>query len=281
MIAASQHPTPEPYNQVIDITPALASTWLETNEGNRRLNWNYIAQLARDMKAGQFACTHQGIAIDTHGRLIDGQHRLWAIVDADIPIRMRVFYNEPEANMIHIDGNRPRQAADRMTLGRSLGTVRAEELATLRAMLAGIAMATRRRTVYEEMPLLERHRAAIHFAHENLPNTRPAGLANCASRAVVARAWYCVSEKRLLTRFCEVLRSGASTASVEHVVVLLRNQLAELRKFGTTHAVRQRQYALTTRALAAYLRVESLSVLRAANADLFLLPEEVDREAVA
>ena len=34
--------------------------------------------------------------------------------------------------------------------------------------------------------------------------------------------------------------------------MLLRNQLIELRKYGTTRAVRQRQYALTTRALSAY-----------------------------
>ena len=271
----------EPYNKVIEITPAIATRWLDANEGNRRLDWNYIAQLARDMKGGRFACTHQGIAFDTLGRLIDGQHRLWAILEADIPVRMRVFYNESPENTVHIDGNHPRRAADRMTLGRSLGTVRADELATLRAMLGGIAMATKRRTVHEEMPLLEQHREAIHFAHEHLPTTRPAGIANCMSRAVVARGWYCVSNDQVLERFCEVLHNGASSGPREHIVVALRNQLIEIRKYGTTQTVRQRQYALVSRALCAYTQGEPLTILRATNTELFLLPEEVDRDAVA
>jgi hypothetical protein len=279
VIAAEISLSREPCNQVVEVTPALATAWLEANHGNRRLDWNYIAQLARDMKAGHFACTHQGIAFDTHGRLIDGQHRLWAVLEAEIPVRMRVFYNESAESTIHIDGNHPRQAADRMTLGRSLGTVGSDELATLRAMLGGIAMMTKRRTVYEEMPFLEQHREAIHFAHEHLPVTRPAGIANCMTRAAVARAWYCISNDHLLERFCEVLRNGASSGPREHVVVALRNQLLELGKLGKTQAVRQRQYALTTRALCAYNHDESLNVLRAANADLFLLPEEVDAVA--
>ena len=248
--ANDHHQSPsshEPYNQVLEITPAKATYWLDANEGNRRLDWNYIAQLARDIKAGQFACTHQGIAFDTQGRLIDGQHRLWAIIEADVPVKIRVFYNESPESTIHIDGNHPRRAADRMTLGRSLGTVRAEELATLRAMLGGITMSTKRRTVYEEMPLLEGHRAAIHLAIEHLPTTRPAGLANCMSRAVVARALYCVGDEGILARFCDVLRRGASTGSLEHIVVTLRNHLIELRKYGMNQTVRQRQYALVTR----------------------------------
>ena len=281
MAPATNLPNHEPYNQVIEITPATATRWLDANEGNRRLDWNYIAQLARDMKAGQFACTHQGIAFDTQGRLIDGQHRLWAILEAEIPVRMRVFYNEAPESTIHIDGNHPRRAADRMTLGRSLGTVRAEELATLRAMLGGITMSAKRRTVYEEMPLLEQHRAAIHFAHEHLPNTRPAGLANCMSRAVVARAWYCVSDTAVLARFCEVLRRGASTGSLEHIVVTLRNHLIDLRKHGTNQTVRQRQYALVTRALYAYLQCELLTILRPASTDVFFLPDEIQSDAVA
>lgn len=281
MTTAVPHSHREPYNQVIDVTSAIAEQWLEANDGNRRLNWTYIGQLARDMKAGRFACTHQGIAFDTQGRLIDGQHRLWAVLEADMPVRMRVFYNESPENAVHIDGNHPRRAADRMTLAHNLGTVRADELATLRAMLGGIAMLTKRRTIHEEMPLLERHREAIHFAHEHLPNTRPAGLANCMSRAVVARAWYCVTDDRVMSRFCEVLRRGASRSPQEGIVVTLRDQLMELRRYRTTQAIRQRQYALTTRALSAYVRHESLTVLRPANFDLFLLPEEANRESAA
>lgn len=265
----------EPRNEIIDVTPPLASQWLENNEGNRRLNWNYIAQLARDMKTGRFVCTHQGIAFDTQGRLIDGQHRLWAVLEAEVTVRMRVFFNEPPENLLHIDGNCPRQMADRITIGRTLGTVRSTELATLRAMVGGIGMVTRRRTVQEEIAMFEKHRDAVRFSHEHLPMTRPAGISNAMTRAVIARAHYCLTDSQGLARFCEVLRTGASAHDGEHLIILLRNNLLDLRKQGATQWARQRQYGLVSRGLLAYVRHESLTVLRAATAELFLLPEEV------
>ena len=269
----------EPYNRAMEITPSMAERWLEANENNRRINWNHVSQLARDMKAGRFACTHQGIAFNTEGHLIDGQHRLWAIVDAEVPVRMRVFFNEPPDNMVLIDGHSRRTAADRMTMGHTLGSVRVDELATLRAMMGGIAMATAHRTVHEEMELLEKHRTAVRFAHEYLPNCRTAGIVNCMTRAVVARAWYCVSEHWLLSRFCEVFRTGLSSGERERPIVLLRNQLIEIRRHKATRETRQRQYALTSRALLAYVDDEMLNVLRAPSYELFLLPDEVEAAA--
>lgn len=264
----------EPYAEILEITPNMAAAWLDQNETNRPTNWGYVSQLARDIRADRFVCTHQGIAFDTNGRLIDGQHRLWAILEADMPVRMRVFFNEPPENLMYIDGNHPRRAADRITLSRTLGTVRTSELATLRAVVGGIALVRKRYTVYEEMELLQKHRPAIHFAHEHLSMARPAGIANSMTRAVVARAWYCVQESRALSRFCEVLRTGVTVSEMDRVVVLLRDQLIELRKRAATKAVRQRQYALTSRALAAYVQNQPLSVLRAPTYELFVLPEE-------
>lgn len=269
----------DPCFEIVNINADLAASWLERNESNRAVNWNWVAQLARDMRAGRFACTHQGIAFDTNGRLIDGQHRLWAILEADVPVRMRVYFNESPENLIYIDGNHPRRAADRITLGRNLGTVRPDELATLRAMLGGIALGTRRHTIDEQMELLQRHRDAIRFAHEHLAVTRPAGIANAMTRAVVCRAWYCMDDLEPLSRFCEVLRTGVSASPIDSVVILLRNQLMDLRKHGGTRATRHRQYAMTSRALAAYIDNQPLTVLRLPTYELFLLPEEADGRA--
>jgi hypothetical protein len=179
---------------------------------------------------------------------------------------------------MHIDGNCPRRAADRITLGRTLGTVRADELATLRAMLGGLAMAAKRRTVQEEMALLELHRQAVLFAMENLSRKRTAGLVNCMTRAVIARAWYCADESHLC-RFCEVLTTGFAAGEQENTIVILRNHLLDLRQNFTSHTVRQRQYGLTSRALSAYLQSELLLHLRMPSTDLFILPEEVHENA--
>lgn len=80
------------------ITPEIAASLLERNTGNRAVRRAVVSQLARDMKRGHWQLSHQGIAIAPDGRLLDGQHRLNAIVEAGIPVRMVVARNvSPEA----------------------------------------------------------------------------------------------------------------------------------------------------------------------------------------
>ena len=73
------------------ITPQIAARYLSHNvQHNRNLRRDYVEMLARDMAKGAFRCTHQGIAFDDEGNLIDGQHRLNAVLLANTPVRMLV-----------------------------------------------------------------------------------------------------------------------------------------------------------------------------------------------
>ena len=66
----------EPYCSLMTITPTMALNWLEhANTNNRKIIEAYVKKLARDMKAGRWRLTHEGIAFDPHGVLLDGQHR--------------------------------------------------------------------------------------------------------------------------------------------------------------------------------------------------------------
>jgi hypothetical protein len=56
--------------------------YLETMEGNRVVRQSHVDFLAAQMKRGKWRKTHQGIAFDKEGRLCDGQHRLWAIIES-------------------------------------------------------------------------------------------------------------------------------------------------------------------------------------------------------
>lgn len=80
-------------SKIVTITPDMAKAMLEKNmKSNRRLNHQTVKRYARIMKAGGWNLTHQGIAFDDKGELIDGQHRLQAIVMANVPITMMVTY---------------------------------------------------------------------------------------------------------------------------------------------------------------------------------------------
>ena len=71
------------YSKLMDVTPEIAKRWLEQNRGNRSINQKQVDTIAKDILAGDFDTTHQGIAIATDGTLLDGQHRLLAIVKAN------------------------------------------------------------------------------------------------------------------------------------------------------------------------------------------------------
>jgi hypothetical protein len=94
------------------ITPAKAETLLAANTSNRPLSKSTVRAFAEAMRRGDWLVTHQGIAFDTTGVLVDGQHRLAAIIEADLPVEMTVF-TEVEPNTFDVlDTGKRRNAAD-------------------------------------------------------------------------------------------------------------------------------------------------------------------------
>lgn len=75
-----------------NITPKLAQQYLDkVKSGHQRKLINSRAEaFAREMTAKHWFTHHQGIAFDEHGNLIDGQHRLKAIIISGINVTMLV-----------------------------------------------------------------------------------------------------------------------------------------------------------------------------------------------
>jgi hypothetical protein len=95
------------------ITPEMAREILDLHNGvNRRMrNWWAMA-LSRAMRRGEWITTHQGIAFDIDKNLADGQHRLYAIVLANMPIQMFVFRNIDKGSFKVIDVGIKRTISD-------------------------------------------------------------------------------------------------------------------------------------------------------------------------
>lgn len=66
------------------VTPDLAANWLEkTNTNNRTVVEAHVETLASDMLSGRWRGKNgEAIRFDINGRLVDGQHRLWACVQS-------------------------------------------------------------------------------------------------------------------------------------------------------------------------------------------------------
>ncbi|WP_160051174.1 hypothetical protein [Nocardiopsis sp. FR26] len=93
------------------ITPDTARMWLgDRNKGNRNLSLTVAQEYATAMKTGRWQLTHQGIAFDTEGLILDGQHRLLAVTLAGVPVDMLVFVGMDRSTFTVLDAGRRRQA---------------------------------------------------------------------------------------------------------------------------------------------------------------------------
>ncbi|MFJ9059248.1 hypothetical protein [Streptomyces sp. NPDC102409] len=101
---------------ILDVSPELAARWLTHNTGNRPLSKGTVQQLAAQIQRGEWQLTHQGIAFDEDDVLIDGQHRLAAIVKAGIAVPLTVTRGVPRTAFTVMDTGRKRTGRDTLAL---------------------------------------------------------------------------------------------------------------------------------------------------------------------
>ena len=101
---------------IMEITPKIAEAFLERNTDNRSIRKSKVQTFAAALLAGNFKLTHQGIAIAPSGRVLDGQHRLLAIVQTGVPALMVVAFDTPEETYALIDRGTPRRVRDSLNL---------------------------------------------------------------------------------------------------------------------------------------------------------------------
>jgi hypothetical protein len=94
------------------VTPAMAQQWLLNNINNRNKRGWWATAIAQMIKRGEWITTHQGIAFDKSGVLIDGQHRLEAIVESGIPIEILVVKGLPIDAFMVLDNGVKRSMSD-------------------------------------------------------------------------------------------------------------------------------------------------------------------------
>lgn len=72
------------------ITPEQALAWLGNNSNNRPINEKKVNELCQIIENGQWLEKGRAIEVFDTGRLINGQHRLTAIVRTGILVKMKI-----------------------------------------------------------------------------------------------------------------------------------------------------------------------------------------------
>ena len=101
--------------QVIDVTPKLAQSYLETNSSNRPLSIRTVNELTRAILNDEWQRNGESMKFDRAGNMIDGQHRCHAVIKADRAIQTYVLFDLPSDSFKTLDTGKKRNNAD--TLG--------------------------------------------------------------------------------------------------------------------------------------------------------------------
>lgn len=111
--AGSDRPTAS----VVFVSPEMAQRWLdEYNVRNRHIRPATVRKYARDMADGRWQLSGEGIKFGTNGKMLDGQHRLSAIVASGQTVPMFIMRGiDPSAQRV-MDTGRARTASDALAM---------------------------------------------------------------------------------------------------------------------------------------------------------------------
>ena len=134
--------------EVLEISVEFAKEVLESrNPANRVLNGTRVATYATAMRNNEWRVTHQGLCFDETGKLIDGQHRLAAVIEYGLPVRMMVCTDcqriETTVGGVDVDVMDVSDAGQARTMGQRLrlahGVQNANNVAAIVMVLRAIA----------------------------------------------------------------------------------------------------------------------------------------------
>jgi len=152
-------PKPSITVELTFITPEMAHEMLGGNSKNRQKRRWWIEAMASAMRRGEWITTHQGIAFTASGRLLDGQHRLEAIISNKAGVWMLVTKGIDDDAFKVIDSGIKRSLADLTSLPKRL----AESCRVIAAVLYGGAVSTQQ--------VLDIAKSGVEEVHEELLET--------------------------------------------------------------------------------------------------------------
>jgi hypothetical protein len=242
--------------------PKEAESYLANAARNRIASAPRVRAIAEDMLKNRWMFTASGIVFNEEGQLIDGEHRLRAVVESGATVPILVMRNASAAVRKVIDTNRPRSIPDILRItgafedaNRLTATVRIFEW-----LITGSIGKAPTLTATRVERLVEAYEGPILWALNGVGDQRRIDTAP----VLAALAFAYPTDPDRIEEFAIKLRTGARLAENEPAL-LLRNMLTN----ASTHlAVASERYDMALRVLRAaqaHLRGQTLETLRATD----------------
>ncbi len=222
---------------VIEVTPELAAAWLNFNMANRKPSKAKIRRFAQAMKTHRWTINGESLKFSKTGRLIDGQSRLMAVLEAGVPAQLEVRAGLPDVAQDSMDCGELRKGSHTLEMmGESNPGILAPALRQVqmweRGYLGGIPFGMSLVLENQEIkPLLEKHSAlkisvgwVVSDGHK-IKNAMP------SSEGAFFHYVLGLADRELRDGFFEALVEGIGLTKASPVYHL-REKLLELRRQG-------------------------------------------------
>lgn len=244
-----------------NITPAKAEAWLNKfNNGNRKLRPGVAEKYADDMRRGKWTACTVPIAFYEDGELADGQHRLWAVYESDMPQTFLVLRGLPRSAGLNIDTGLGRSIVDNAKISKADDGLSTRLVAAARAIESGGPADRSTQSYAAKLELVQQHRAAAEFAVSCVKPVRL--LCNAVVMGAVGRAWYHEKDHNKIRRFCDVLASGMSEGMHESAAIALRNYLLSKGALAATSALWSDTFVKAQNCIQYFVKERQLTVVK-------------------
>ena len=254
--------------KMVEVAPELAHEFLSRAAVNRNLRMRKVNQYAADMKSGRWDLNGETIKFNTDGELIDGQHRLHAVISAGRPVSVLVAYNINKKAMPTIDSGAARPLGAQLQID---GKKNANALAASTQMLMANGaegywsnQAKRRFTNHEVFSYLR--------ANPHIETLVADGLKYGDMLALLgAKVWLFIyvttirAHEKEARYFWDTIENSISFSGSDDPAYVLKRRLENLKLtrvkdgVGLSHTSRTILTALCIKAFNAYLKGEKMS----------------------
>lgn len=224
-------PQPKPIiTGVISISPAEAEFILKEMKNNRPVSNNAVEYYARQMAQGEFVLNGESVVFDHSGTLIDGQHRMQAVVVSKTTIHTAVVWGVPRARFHTVDQGKKRGYGDILRIHGAENSTRAAMAAKkLHSWATNTLPKGKRLTGLEMITILEQH-PKLQDSADTVWQLAP--FLRRADVAVMHYVLSCWGEQQKIESYLSLLSSGANLPEGSSILYvrdfLVQNKRAKL-----------------------------------------------------
>lgn len=231
----------------VNVTPAMAAAWRERNHTNRNFRILIAQGYADEMRAGRWRLSGDALQFNREGELINGQHRLWAVVESGVTCQFLVMENLDDETAAITDGGTPRQASD--TLKMLYGIERANVITgVIKALDQYIDGRRLKLSIGHAIEQVARYQGGCLWAVQAAP-----GRSRFAAAPVIAALVFAHRTNPVgVSEFGQLLFTGANLTDTSPILKC-RNYIIDQGGAGRTKAARLQTFLLVLTALDRYL----------------------------